>query len=114
MKGVWERVVRNLRVIVEQGGLVEINTGALRKGLQEPYPTRSICEEFLRMGGMLTLSDDSHGIAHVGTNYERAIEYLESLGVEDLYTLNGKDGSADNKVSICSVTLVSVKDSFRA
>jgi histidinol-phosphatase (PHP family) len=44
MKGVWERVVRNLELIVEQGGLLEINSSALRKGLKEPYPGRSICQ----------------------------------------------------------------------
>jgi histidinol-phosphatase (PHP family) len=43
-EGVWERIMRNLSVIVEQGGLVEINSSALRKGLKEPYPTRSVCE----------------------------------------------------------------------
>lgn len=43
-KGVWTRIVRNLNLVREQGGLVEINTSALRKGLREPYPVRSICE----------------------------------------------------------------------
>lgn len=44
MEGVWERVRRNLECIVEQGGLLEINSSALRKGLKEPYPSRSICQ----------------------------------------------------------------------
>ena len=39
-KGVWEKVVRNLKVVVEQGGLLEVNSSALRKGLREPYPGR--------------------------------------------------------------------------
>jgi len=41
---VWEKVVRNLRVIVESEGLLEINSAGLRKGLKEPYPGRAICE----------------------------------------------------------------------
>ena len=114
MKVVWEKVVRNLKVIVEQEGLVEINTSALRKGLKEPYPMRSVCEEFLSMGGMLTLSDDSHGIVHVGTNYEKAIEYLESLEVKELYTFDGKGRALMSQVSVRSVTLANVKESFRA
>lgn len=113
MKRVWEKVVRNLKVIVEQAGLVEINTSALRKGLGEPYPSRSVCEAFLSMGGMLTLSDDSHGIAHVGTNYDKGIQYLESLGVKELFTLDGKNGVINGQVGIRSVSLVSVKESFR-
>ncbi|KAE9371495.1 histidinol-phosphatase-like protein [Stipitochalara longipes BDJ] len=114
MNGVWRKVVRNLKVIVAQGGLIELNTSALRKGLNEPYPTRSVCEEFLSMGGMLTLSDDSHGIAHVGTNYEKGVAYLESLGVKDLYTLDGKNGEANSQVSVRSVPLTSVKETFKA
>lgn len=41
---VWEKITRNLQEICEQGGLLEINTSALRKGLREPYPVKSICE----------------------------------------------------------------------
>lgn len=44
MDGVWSRIVRNLKLVQEQGGLLEINSSALRKGLREPYPTRSVCE----------------------------------------------------------------------
>ena len=66
LKGVWEKIVRNLKVIVEQGGLVEVNSSGLRKGLKEPYPRRGVCEEYLKLGGKLTLSDDSHGIKRVG------------------------------------------------
>jgi histidinol-phosphatase (PHP family) len=43
-EGVWERVVRNLEVVVRQGGLLEVNSSALRKGLKEPYPSRSVCQ----------------------------------------------------------------------
>ena len=114
MKGVWERVARNLRVVVAQRGLLEVNSSALRKGLKEPYPGRCICEEFLAIGGKLTLSDDSHGIVQVGTNFERAIEYLESLGVKDLYTLDGKNIKGENTTpAVRSVPLVSVKQTFR-
>ena len=115
MNGVWERAVRNLKLIVEQGGLVEINSSALRKGLDEPYPGRSIVEEYLKMGGKLTLSDDSHGIAQVGTNFERAFAYLETLGVEELYRLESKEVSSQIKrdVSIRAIALSDVRASFR-
>ncbi|RDW69465.1 hypothetical protein BP6252_08485 [Coleophoma cylindrospora] len=115
MEGVWEKAVRNLKVVVEQGGLLEINSAGLRKGLKEPYPGRSICEEYLKMGGKLTLSDDSHGIEHVGTNYTRAIEYAESLGVETLWTLQRvKDVGSGEKVTVIPVALLDVRASFRA
>ncbi|OAA43867.1 histidinol-phosphatase [Beauveria brongniartii RCEF 3172] len=84
--GVWERIRRNLRQAAEQGAWLECNSAALRKGLAEPYPCRVIAEEWLRLGGKFTLSDDSHGIGHVATNYLGAVKYLQSLGVEHVWT----------------------------
>ncbi|KAK4155405.1 Polymerase/histidinol phosphatase-like protein [Chaetomidium leptoderma] len=86
-EGVWERVVRNLRFVKEYGGWLECNTSGLRKGLAEAYPKREIAEAWVRMGGRFTFSDDSHGIAQVGTNYWRGLDYLEGLGVRELWTL---------------------------
>jgi histidinol-phosphatase (PHP family) len=108
---VWERAVRNLREIVQQGGLVEINSSALRKGLDEPYPTRAICEEYLKLGGKLTLSDDSHGVAQVATNFSRAVNYIESLGVQELWLLEGKN-SGERALGLRSVSVESVKTSL--
>lgn len=42
--GVWDRVVRNLDFAVSYGGILEINTASLRKGLKEPYPQAVICK----------------------------------------------------------------------
>ncbi|ROV94355.1 hypothetical protein VPNG_09385 [Cytospora leucostoma] len=84
---VWEKVVRNLKVVKSYGGWLECNSSALRKGLAEPYPARAIAEEWLSIGGRFTMSDDSHGIAQVATNYTRALDYLESLGVTEVWTL---------------------------
>ncbi|KAI8630668.1 histidinol-phosphatase [Xylariaceae sp. FL1651] len=86
-RGVWERVERNLAFIASYGGWLECNSSALRKGLAEPYPCRAIAETWLSLGGRFTLSDDSHGIAQVGTNYARALDFLSSLGITTLWTL---------------------------
>ncbi|SPO05970.1 related to histidinol-phosphatase [Cephalotrichum gorgonifer] len=94
---VWDKVVRNLEEVVKQGGWLECNSAALRKGLDEPYPGRVIAEKYLSLGGKFTMSDDSHGIAQVATNYLRALTYLESLGVTELWTFERvaqPDGSA--------------------
>ncbi|KAL2121451.1 hypothetical protein VTJ04DRAFT_5478 [Mycothermus thermophilus] len=94
--GVWSKVLRNLEVVREYGGWLECNTSALRKGLPEPYPKREIAEAWLGMGGRFTFSDDSHGIAQVGTNYLRGLEYLEGLGVKEVWTMErqvAEDGS---------------------
>lgn len=41
---VWKSVVRNLEYIVGYGGLLEINSSAVRKGLEEPYPQMEVCK----------------------------------------------------------------------
>ena len=41
----------------------------------------------MAMGGKLTLSDDSHGVAQVGLNFGVVSKYLRSLGVRELYYL---------------------------
>lgn len=43
-KGVWSKIMRNLECAAQQGGWLECNTAALRKGLAEPYPCRQISE----------------------------------------------------------------------
>lgn len=41
---VWSRARRNLEFVAGYGGWLECNTSALRKGLEEPYPSRPIAE----------------------------------------------------------------------
>lgn len=86
-KGVWEKIIRNLKFVQSYGGWLECNTSALRKNMSEPYPCRSIAEEWIRIGGKFTLSDDSHGIAQLGTNYMKGLGYLQSLGVDQVWKL---------------------------
>lgn len=86
--GVWSRIERNLAFVHSYGGILECNTSALRKGLAEPYPARAISETWLALGGRFTMSDDSHGVAQVATNYARAATYLEGLGVKEVWTFD--------------------------
>jgi histidinol-phosphatase (PHP family) len=44
MSGVWQRILRNLDLVASYGGILEINTAALRKGMTEPYPKGEICQ----------------------------------------------------------------------
>ncbi|KAK4448155.1 putative histidinol-phosphatase [Podospora aff. communis PSN243] len=83
---VWEKMVRNLREVKRVGGWLECNTSALRKGLAEPYPARGVAVEWVAMGGRFTFSDDSHGVKQVATCYERGLDYLEGLGVREVWT----------------------------
>ncbi|KAK9776834.1 putative Histidinol phosphate phosphatase HisJ family protein [Seiridium cardinale] len=118
-KGVWARIVRNLEFVRGYGGWLECNTSALRKALPEPYPCRAIAEEWLRIGGKFTLSDDSHGIEQLGTNYMRGLAYLESLGVSEVWTLQRKphpwvEGQSKGALDEKSVAIVDIKSVCRA
>ncbi|KAK4143341.1 Polymerase/histidinol phosphatase-like protein [Dichotomopilus funicola] len=111
--GVWERVVRNLEFVKGYGGWLECNTSGLRKGMAEPYPKREIAEEWVRIGGRWTFGDDSHGIAQVGTNYWKGLEYLEGLGVKELWTLERRPGGEDGVKAEVVEKSVSIEE-FRA
>jgi histidinol-phosphatase (PHP family) len=42
--GVWEKIRRNLQFVAGYGGMLELNSAALRKGMSEPYPKGEICK----------------------------------------------------------------------
>ena len=42
-QGVWHKILRNLDFVVQYGGILELNSAALRKGMSEPYPKAEIC-----------------------------------------------------------------------
>ncbi|KAK4542092.1 hypothetical protein LTR36_007123 [Oleoguttula mirabilis] len=84
---VWEKAMRNLKVVVEYGGVLELNSSSLRKGMSEAYPQVEICQVFREMGGRFTLSDDSHGVEQVGLNYAKTLACVERAGIAELHHL---------------------------
>lgn len=42
--GAWGKAIRNISFVIEYGGVFEINSAALRKGLSEPYPMADLCD----------------------------------------------------------------------
>jgi histidinol-phosphatase (PHP family) len=44
MKSVWKKIQRNLEYITSYGGILELNSSALRKGLAQPYPCLAVCQ----------------------------------------------------------------------
>lgn len=85
MDNVWRKMQRNLEFIASYGGLLEFNSAGLRKGLAEPYPCLPVTKMFLSMGGGFVLSDDSHGIEQIGTNYPRLLDYIQKTGIQKIH-----------------------------
>lgn len=81
LRGFYEPAVE---AIAESGIAVEISTAGLRKPVGELYPARGFAEMCLQAGASFALSSDAHLPEQVGFEYDRAVEFLESLGVEEI------------------------------
>jgi histidinol-phosphatase (PHP family) len=99
---VWGRAhplpERDLRVfyepaaeaIAESGIAVEISTAGLRKPVGELYPAPEFARLCHEAGARFALSSDAHLPEHVGYGYERALELLDSLGVQEICVFEGR------------------------
>ncbi|KAG8762518.1 histidinolphosphatase [Ceratobasidium sp. 423] len=81
LESVWERVERNVRYAVEYGAAFELNAAAFRKGWDCAYPGREVVKLIQSLDGTFVLSDDSHGPAAVGLNYDKLTKYIEEMGI---------------------------------
>lgn len=86
---VWALIERNIRTVVEYGGLFELNGAAIRKGWTCPYPQLDIAQAILKLGGKFCLSDDSHAYTQIGLNFLKVWEYVVStLKLDKIYHLD--------------------------
>lgn len=81
LQEVWPQVERNVRYAIEYGAVFELNAAAFRKGWDSAYPGRDIVQLIQSLGGTFVLSDDSHGPAAVGLNYDRLERYVSELNI---------------------------------
>ena len=102
---VWNKIERNLQYVRSYDGVLELNSSGLRKGMQEPYPKLEICLYFNKIGGRFVLSDDSHGIAHIGHSYEGVLAHAKLANIEHLTVflrsqdIDGQDQRFPNTVA---------------
>ncbi len=68
------------REIAHQGMIVEVNTAGLHKPVGELYPSAEILARLRRCGVSITFGSDAHAPAHVGRDFERAVEAARSAG----------------------------------
>jgi histidinol-phosphatase (PHP family) len=71
-----------VEAIAESGIAVEVSTAGLRKPVGELYPSRAFAEMCVEAGAAFSLSSDAHLPEHVGFGYDRALAFLEELGVD--------------------------------
>jgi histidinol-phosphatase (PHP family) len=73
-----------VEAIAESGIAVEVSTAGLRKPVGELYPAREFAEMCVEAGAAFALSSDAHLPEHVGFEYDRAVEFLDGLGVGEI------------------------------
>lgn len=65
----------------------------------------------MKIGGLFTLSDDSHGIVQVATNFQKALDYLHDLGLQELHFLSvDRSEQHESTLRIGSAPLSSIED----
>jgi len=73
-----------VEAIAEGGIAVELSTAGLRKPAGELYPARAFAEMCVEAGAPFALSSDAHLPEQVGFGYDRALDLLAELGVEEI------------------------------
>jgi histidinol-phosphatase (PHP family) len=73
-----------VEAIAASGIAVEVSTAGLRKPAGELYPSPAFAEMCVEAGASFALSSDAHRPQEVGFGYERALAFLDALGVEEI------------------------------
>jgi histidinol-phosphatase (PHP family) len=73
-----------VEAIAESGIAVEISTAGLRKPAGEIYPSLAFAEMCVEAGASFALSSDAHTPEQVGFEYDRALEFLDRIGVGEI------------------------------
>jgi histidinol-phosphatase (PHP family) len=80
-----------VEAIAASGIAVEVSTAGLRKPVGEIYPAPAFAELCVEAGVPFALSSDAHLPEQVGYGYERAVEFLERLGVGEICVFEGRE-----------------------
>lgn len=76
-----DKVDEILRLLIEKGKGLEINTGGYRSGLTVPNPCPDILRRYLELGGeIITIGSDAHTAEYVGSSFSQAYDILRDCG----------------------------------
>lgn len=76
-----------LKIVIEDGKGIELNTSYHRYGLKDATPSVNILKKYREMGGeIITIGSDSHSPGQLGTYMEEAKQLLKELGFRYLCT----------------------------
>lgn len=88
---VWELIKDSIDLIVKYNLTVELNSAAIRKGWDTPYPKEDIMNLMISKGVKFVLSDDSHGDDQVGLNYHIVLSYIKRMNINEIWYYDLED-----------------------
>lgn len=70
-----------LKLLIEKGKGIEINTGGFKYGLGHPNPTEEIIGRYRELGGeIITIGSDAHTPKHIGYDFQKVPDILKNAG----------------------------------
>ena len=80
-----------MEAIADTDVAIEVSTAGFRKPVGEIYPAPAFLEMAIDAGTPLALSSDAHTPEHLGHEYERAVELLDSMGVKEIAVFDRRE-----------------------
>lgn len=78
-----------LKIVIENGKGLELNTSYHRYKLKDSTPSINILKRYYELGGnIITIGSDSHSFGQLGAYMEHAKQLLKSLGFHSFCTYN--------------------------
>lgn len=79
------KITEILKVVIERGKGIEINTSGLRQEVKETMPSTQIIQLYKNLGGkIITIGSDSHNEKDVGEGFEESINILKKVGFKQI------------------------------
>ena len=85
---VMNEVVKTLELIKKKDLNIEINTGGLRKEIEEQYPSSEIIEEMYELGIPILLGSDAHYPNDLGYKFNKMLQLVSEIGYTELAHFN--------------------------
>lgn len=83
---------RTLEAVRAVGALLDVNPGALRRGLSPVYPMPTLLARAQQMDIGVTLGDDGHGPHDVGAGLTDCLSAIAAAGYREVHFLQHQDG----------------------
>ena len=70
-----------LRILIQKGKGIELNTGGFKYGLGHPNPEEAVLKRYRELGGeIVTIGSDAHRPEHVAYTFGKVPEILKAAG----------------------------------